>query len=843
MRKIKLFMMLALLVAGVSGAWGARSYTVSYIGVPSGYTGDYQVTNPSRFYSDNDDYDIIVLYRKDSRTQLTISTGYFSGSSFGEYNFSGTGYYEHPEWYIKPLAIDGYDATVTSSYSYYSGGTITITYSKSSVVKWHDDVFEYSTRHTQGTGDVQDLSSKQEVSISLWLGRNESEFKEITDTMYFNAPLWNNASVNDSRTLPDYYSDDINATADYKYLGVLPNRTPNSAHFFYLRTRTVPISTVTSVTIPREKVYNGTTYKVTAIQKWGFCYSASDVNPRYSCSGLTGPNGESWTEMPEEWRVQNAYMDYGNLNDHRNDYLVNVRFESPSNITQIGDYAFMSNKALKSIIVPSSVELLGQGVWECCRALTDLRFQTTDITVNGQTVQGVKFNTIKNFTFWYCTALETLVLPEGITTIEGQAIGAPLQYMFALTDLKLPNTLTTIGAHFVCCCNSLETLTIPAGVTSISGACFHGCESLKTVYLLGTASSLEGASGGGNTFGENTIFCRDHVSGCKFYTTADYISSYAQGSTTNVWYKIADNRDSQGYLTDDNSQRIKDANGNYVRATGTADGYGNMLTIMQGEERTFEKNKWVTACFYTDIANYKSVFGEGAIAAKMIDTDRRGSIYDKDGNLYTYARGNDPYRYHVSFEEIQGTTIPKDLPILIYPTVDATVEVTPNMNTLSEAQKEDLTVLRSSEVEARFTDGPNQNKTAKIKMLSHFVDGQRLNVGDFYFKSNGVVENGAQTVIGSFKRVVAANKAPYIGWFRCYWQVDIDNVVDNSNNSKMEMMSYYWDDEVDGVKNVERQPEIIIDGIYDLQGRKFDVKQEDLPEGLYIVNGKKVLKK
>ncbi|MBR0526253.1 MAG: leucine-rich repeat domain-containing protein [Prevotella sp.] len=850
MRKIKLLLLLTLLVVGVSKSWAARTYTVQYRNVPSGYTQDYQVTKPSRYYGeDSSGDDIIVLYTKNSSTSLTISTGYFDGSSFTQYNYSGTGYYDNPEWYIKPLAIDGYDATVTSSYN---NRTITITYSPSSVVKWHDDVFEYSTRHTQSTGNVQDLTN-DEVSISLWLGRNDQEFEEITDTIYFNAPLWNNASVGDSRTLPDYYNDDINATAEYKYLGVLPNRTPQSAHFFYLRKRTIAVSKVTNVVIPAtaKNPNNNKTYKVTAIQKWGFCYSASDVNPRYSCSGVTGPNGEAWTEMSEEYRIANAKMDYGNLNDHRNDYLVNVRFESPSNVTQIGDYAFMSNKALKSIIVPSSVELLGQGVWECCRALTDLRFQTTTVTRNGETFEGVKFTTIQNFTFWFCTALETLVLPEGITTIEGASVGAPLQYMFSLIDLKLPNSLRTIGAHFVCCCNSLETLTIPAGVTDISGACFHGCESLKTVYLLGTASSLAGNSGGGNTFGENTIFCRDHVSGCKFYTTADYISSYAQGSTTNVWYKIADNR-SGNYLVDENGNRLKDSNGNDIPVTGTADGYGNMLTIIQPEVREFVEGKWVTACFPTAIENYKAAdkFGPGAIAAIMIDKTKYARTADQEqdlskdlqGNLYTYAQGDDPYRYHVSFEEINSTTIPANTPILLLPGRTYEVPMMPNINMLTEEQKADLTVPRTVSVNASFTD---RSETATITMISKYIDHQRLNVGDFYFISSGdKTEEGATkpAVIGSFKKVKDQAKAPYIGAFRCYWQVNIDNVVDVSAKSTLDMMSYLWD-ETDGVEKIERQPEIVIDGVYDLQGRKLNINQNDLPQGLYIVNGKKVVKK
>ena len=130
-------------------------------------------------------------------------------------------------------------------------------------------------------------------------------------------------------------------------------------------------------------------------------------------------------------------------------------------------------------------------------------------------------------------------------------------------------------------------------------------------------------------------------------------------------------------------------------------------------------------------------------------------------------------------------------------------------------------------------------------MISKYIDHQRLNVGDFYFISSGdKTEEGATkpAVIGSFKKVKDQAKAPYIGAFRCYWQVNIDNVVDVSAKSTLDMMSYLWD-ETDGVEKIERQPEIVIDGVYDLQGRKLNINQNDLPQGLYIVNGKKVVKK
>lgn len=747
--------------------------------------------------------------------------------------------YSNVAMYVHPNKVEGYK-TVFSITTNPSGSTYDKTIHISYYRTWNDGVLEYSFYHTQSTRSEefeQGVMPEGEVSVSLWMNKT----KIITDTLNYATPLWMNGTVNETRTLPDDDGDGAGTTAEYKFLGQsntgvtledgreLRNATPNSGQYFYERKHTVAYSDVTEVTIPRTvEGPDGESYDVTAIQKWGFAYTATDINPRYFCSGtdlswqnISYPNDPE-REQQERWAT--GFVDFGNINNHRNDYLVNVRFESPSQIKRIGDYAFMSNEALKSIIVPSSVENLGQGVWECCQKLTDLRFQTTDITVDGKTVQGVKFNTIKNFTFWYCTALETLVLPEGITTIEGAGVGAPLQYMFALIDLKLPNTLTKIGAHFICCCSSLETLTIPAGVTEIDGACFHGCESLKTVYLLGKASYLAAGSGTEATFGLNTIFCKDQVSGCTFYTTNDYLQSYQDNGT---W-------------------KLIDENGQY---SGTYHGHdcvnGNILTAIQGEEREFVAGKWVTACFPTAIENYKDddKFGPGAIAAVMIDTDKSGSKTDKAGNTYTYAQGDDPYRYHVSFEEIEGSTIPANTPILLLPGRTYTVPMMPNINMLTEEQKADLTVPRTVSVNASFTD---RSETATITMISKYIDHQRLNVGDFYFISSGnKTEEGATepAVIGSFKKVKDQAKAPYIGAFRCFWQVNIDNVVDVSSKSSLDMMSYFWND-VDGIKNVEsRTPEIVIDGVYDLQGRKLNINQTDLPQGLYIVNGKKVVKK
>jgi hypothetical protein len=49
------------------------------------------------------------------------------------------------------------------------------------------------------------------------------------------------------------------------------------------------------------------------------------------------------------------------------------------------------------------------------------------------------------------------------------------------------------------------------------------------------------------------------------------------------------------------------------------------------------------------------------------------------------------------------------------------------------------------------------------------------------------------------------------------------------------------EDDVTGIDDVEVR--VVVEGIYDLNGRKLDIAPEELPKGVYIVNGKKQMVK
>ena len=76
-------------------------------------------------------------------------------------------------------------------------------------------------------------------------------------------------------------------------------------------------------------------------------------------------------------------------------------------------------------------------------------------------------------------ALESVALPEGVTSIE--------DYAFArndrLKEITLPQSLTSIGKAVFFWCTALESIALPDGVTSVGDNAFSTCVSLKELAL------------------------------------------------------------------------------------------------------------------------------------------------------------------------------------------------------------------------------------------------------------------------------------------------------------------------------------------------------------------------
>ncbi len=962
MRKIKLFMMLALLVAGVSGTWAAtQTFNVVYTGRTTSQGAGYvAVTNR----------DITFRYGNRTITAGRIQTGYTKT----QFTVSGN-YADYPDYYYESLPndfieaseVEGYQAsvsisrtqegwdyiyTVTIAYApmtikyrvlwdkeFVQGGGYTLTgtnptnatlsienggdilvitgtngnpptrwdentklstyitpnavegyttglyfmpnetqlgYEGTIYVNYHttatktittDGIYDYSNIYTRETGSTIKLP-EDECAISLHLTATQEPIEEeksyyiyctatLSGSSMSNLKYYDYDPVNDTYTRvysrPDYPRNDnglqlngsstsgpdddgdgfgTNATYVYQSKDDSWSQTSEKIQgdnnpvfrlaYTYKVTHTIGISTVEDAVIPlKEPEYDSdgnktAQRKVTAIQKWGFCYKKEDAFEVYNCEiGSDGKvvdrNGDG--KIDENDAVSHPAL----VNNHRNDYLKTVTFEKDdngqSNLESIGDYAFMSCLQLTDIDIPFSVKYMGQGIFEMDRALKNVNFQTGTIERNGVTYsEGVQFTTIRMFTFWCCTAIETLILPDGITDLEGQQSGAALQYMTSLTNISLPNTLERIGPHFLCSASSLRTLTIPNSVTYIDGASFHGCESLESVYILGPAANLQGefAEAGSDqassTFSANTTLCKEAVNHCTFYTTDDNLPGYKNDP---VWSRIDENGD--------------DTNGHF----------GNILTTIPAEKRVIPTT-WVTALFPKGVANYESEFGEGTLVAKMKECTSVST---------EVVNGKSVRVYDLTFELLPaGGGIPANMPVLIkagtakeYTFYD---EADKQEDWWKNASKVDFT----SETEEPY--GIVAPDGAVIKMKGRYLPHQ-LAPWDFYFmyKNKTVADDGTVTYpneAAKFYRVPDQQNAATIKACRCWWTISVDGINMSYTNAKT--FQGFFDDETTKVKDVE-DSRVVIGRIYDLQGRKLDIDESELPQGLYIVNGKKVVVK
>ena len=447
----------------------------------------------------------------------------------------------------------------------------------------------------------------------------------------------------------------------------------------------------TSVTIPATVVINGTPYDVTAIDDHGFTNRNWIKNVSYTYDGKTY-----------------------NINDniYVNNVLESVTFEQPSNIKTIGEGAFQACTKLSSVVIPNSVTTMKDKAFYACFSLSDVRFQTKEDNT-------VDLKVLPTSAFSYCP-FTSIELPEGIEEIGDRSF----QYNFYLKTMKLPNTLKKIGPHFLCDAKSITTLTIPASVIYIDGAAFHGCENLKTVYLLGPASTLIANESESETFGANKNIKNapdcEKVTDCTFWVLGEYMSGYTEDK---VWKKVdqPNNED------------------------------GNDIKCIENTTRTFAPG-WGTAIFPKEVVDFRKTAGDKAKVARMIKAVRD----DSDMNLY-----------HLTFQVVEGTNIPAQEPLMIY----SPKEWTYTMYNSIDENNDDFKL----EMTKRFTTTKTveNEPTSKVHMIGIYM-GEKLMKWDFYFMND------------KFWRVPDDDNAATMGSFRCYWKVDRDGIKqDVASFSKM----------------------------------------------------------
>ena len=133
----------------------------------------------------------------------------------------------------------------------------------------------------------------------------------------------------------------------------------------------------------------------------------------------------------------------------------------PNSVNSIGEDAFRES-SISSIIIPTTVSLIGSGSFAYCSNLTNVI-----ITGNGIT-------SIGSYAFQQCLNLTNITICNGVSTIEPYAFSK----CSSLTKITIPDSVTSIGEYAFWDCPNLTNVAIGNGITSLDPYIFKNCTSL-----------------------------------------------------------------------------------------------------------------------------------------------------------------------------------------------------------------------------------------------------------------------------------------------------------------------------------------------------------------------------
>ena len=174
-----------------------------------------------------------------------------------------------------------------------------------------------------------------------------------------------------------------------------------------------------------------------------------------------------------------------------------VKLESavlPDTIYKFGDYAFSGCTNLSEVKIPNEVSHLSAGAFNNCKSLKEI-YLPKSISKETQALftecgvfenSGLErvtfeegFTVIPVDLFKGCTNLKSITIPDTVWKLEN--------YLFAqcssLEEVTLPASLTQMGIGVFEDCSSLKRIEIPSGLKTLRESVFKNCSKLHTVIL------------------------------------------------------------------------------------------------------------------------------------------------------------------------------------------------------------------------------------------------------------------------------------------------------------------------------------------------------------------------
>ncbi len=217
-------------------------------------------------------------------------------------------------------------------------------------------------------------------------------------------------------------------------------------------------------------------------------------------------------------------------------YLNNKRIAGavkiPDGVTKICRYAFNGCDGITSISIPDSVTSIGNYAFSDCISLKDIyitdlaawcniKFSeyysnpmcyASNLYLNNILVTDLvipnEVTSIGNYAFSNCGSLTSVTIPDSVTSIGDSAFSS----CSSLTSVTIGNGITNIDSNVFNYCSSLTEMVIPKSVTEIESDAFNNCPKLTTVKYCGSEEEWnEMYIGSNNDYLKNANIVFDYV--------------------------------------------------------------------------------------------------------------------------------------------------------------------------------------------------------------------------------------------------------------------------------------------------------------------------------------------
>jgi len=172
--------------------------------------------------------------------------------------------------------------------------------------------------------------------------------------------------------------------------------------------------------------------------------------------------------------MKNPNTDYDALIESNiKNYLVDLKYVVlPNTVTKIGQFAFAATN-LESIVIPESVTTIEKDAFGCCKELKEIVIPNSVVN-------------IETHVFYLCEKLESVVLPSNM-----EKIGSNFFHnCYNLKSVTLPSNLKVIDEYAFQGCKSLTSFEVPNTVTEIGDGAFDNCLNINTITINNSVKKI-----------------------------------------------------------------------------------------------------------------------------------------------------------------------------------------------------------------------------------------------------------------------------------------------------------------------------------------------------------------